>query len=328
MRAIRSGAKSSGIGLASAIALAALIDTPVSAQGRQFFIGTGNPLGVYFTAGEAICGLVNRERRRQDALCRAEPAGGATANIQALRNGELQFGFTQSDIHFHAWKGTGAYGNTGAFVELRSAFSLYTEAFTVLARDGSDIKKFDDFKNKRFNIGHPGTGTRASLEEFLKAVGMRQSDFSLATELRVADQGQALCSNAIDGSFFGVGHPSASILDPIKNCNARLIPLTGATVEKLTRENPYYFPTVIPAGLYPGSAATETYGVIASLVTTRKTPPDLVYRVVKAVFDNLDEFKGHHPVLNSLDIKEMVQRANFTPMHEGAERYFREKGLL
>lgn len=305
-----------------------LANAPAAAQGRQFFIGTGSPLGVYFAAGEAICMLANRERQRQEALCRAEPAGGATANIDALRNRELQFGITQSDIHYQAWKGMGRYREAGAFAELRSVFSLYTEAFTVLAREGSHVSRFEDFKGKRFNIGHPETGTRNSLEELLGATGMRVRDFTLATELRVGEQGQALCSNAVDGIFFGVGHPSASILEPTRNCGAKLIPLNGPAVEKLVAERPYYFRTTIPGGLYPGNGSIESYGVVASLVAARQTSPDLVYRVVKAVFEHLEDFKARHPALAYLDAREMLQRANFAPLHEGAERYFREKGLL
>ncbi|WP_430397816.1 TAXI family TRAP transporter solute-binding subunit [Ferrovibrio sp.] len=305
-----------------------LVSDWAMAQGRQFFIGTGSPLGVYFATGEAICQLVNRDKQRQDALCRAEPAGGATANIDALRNGELQFGITQSDIHYQALKGIGRYRDAGAFSELRSVFSLYTEVFTVLAREGSQVARFEDFKGKRFNIGHPDTGTRASLEELLGAAGMRVRDFALATELRVGEQGQALCGNAVDGIFFGVGHPSASILEPAKNCGAKLIPLTGAAVDKLLAQKPYYFRTTIPGGLYPGNGSIESYGVVASLIATRRTSADLVYRLVKAMFEHLEDFKGRHPALTHLDAKDMVQRANFAPLHEGAERYFREKGLL
>ncbi|TIU97896.1 MAG: TAXI family TRAP transporter solute-binding subunit, partial [Mesorhizobium sp.] len=114
----------------------------------------------------------------------------------------------------------------------------------------ASVTKFEDFKGKRFNVGNPGSGTRASMERLLGAMGWTLADFSLASELKADEHGPALCDGKIDGFFYGVGHPSANIQDPTTTCAAKLVPLTGEVVDKLVAENPYYAKAVIPGGLY------------------------------------------------------------------------------
>jgi len=199
----------------------------------------------------------------------------------------------------------------------------------VLARKDGNVHSFADFKGKRFNVGNPGSGTRASMEELLAAMGWKMTDFALAAELKADEHGPALCDGKIDGFFYGVGHPSANIQDPTTTCGAKLISLTGPAVDKLVRERPYYAYATIPAGLYPGNPQeTRTYGVLATLVSSSKVPPDTVYAVVKAVFDNFEEFKKLHPALAVLKPELMVRDGLTAPLHEGAARYYREKGWL
>lgn len=118
---------------------------------------------------------------------------------------------------------------------------------------------------------------------------------SLASELKADEHGPALCDGKVDGFFYGVGHPSANIQDPTTSCGAKLVSLTGPVVDKLVADKPYYAKVTIPAGLYPNNPqATNTYGVLATVVASSKTPSDTVYAVTKAVFDNFDEFKKLH----------------------------------
>jgi hypothetical protein len=174
-----------------------------------------------------------------------------------------------------------------------------------------------------------GAGVGASLEELLAATGGKLSDFSLASELKADEHGPALCDGKIDGFFYGVGHPSANIQDPTTSCGAKLVPITGAAVDKLVAEKPYYAKATIPGGLYPGNAdATQTYGVLATVVTSSKAPADSVYQVVKAVFDNFDEFKKLHPALANLKPEDMIKTGLSAPLHEGAVRYYKEKGWM
>jgi uncharacterized protein len=129
--------------------------------------------------------------------------------------------------------------------------------------------------------------------------------------------------------FYGVGHPSANIQDPTTTCGAQLIPLTGPAVDKLVSASPYYAKVEIPGKLYANNPnATPTYGVLAAFVTSSKVPADVVYNVVKAVFENFDEFKKLHPAFANLDQKRMIKDGLSAPLHEGAIKYYKEKGWM
>ncbi len=217
----------------------------------------------------------------------------------------------------------------GPFPELRAVFSIHPEPFTVVARKEANITKFEDFKGKRFNVGNPGSGTRASMDELLAALGMKTSDFSLASELKADEHGAALCDNKIDGFFYGVGHPSANIQDPTTTCGAKLVPLTGPAIDKLVASAPYYAQVEIPGGLYANNPQpTKTYGVLASFVTSSKVPDAVVYEMVKAVFENFEDFKKLHPAFAHLDPKKMIKDGLSAPLHPGAVKYYKEKGWM
>ena len=318
------------IKLTLAALLAATLAAPTAfAQQKFVTIGTGGVTGVYYAAGGAICRLMNKERARTGVRCSVESTGGSVYNVNTIRAGELDFGVTQSDWQYHAVKGTKVFDKAGPFTELRAVFSVHPEPFTVLARKEANVTKLEDFKGKRFNVGNPGSGTRASMEELLSAMGMKLGDFSLASELKADEHGAALCDNKIDGFFYGVGHPSANIQDPTTTCAAQLVSLTGPAVDKLVAGAPYYAYAEIPGGLYANNPqVTKTYGVLATFVTSAKVPDTVVYEMVKAVFDNFDDFKKLHPAFAHLDPKKMVKDGLSAPLHPGAVKYYKEKGWL
>ncbi|MFC7459136.1 TAXI family TRAP transporter solute-binding subunit [Hydrogenophaga defluvii] len=315
--------------VAAAAAAASLV--PMGAQAQQKFvtIGTGGVTGVYYAAGGAICRLVNKDRAKHGIRCSVESTGGSVFNVNTIKAGELDFGFTQSDVQFNAVKGLNQFKDGGAVGDLRAAFAVHPEPFTVLARKEANVTKFEDFKGKRFNVGNPGSGTRSSMEEMLGAMGWKLADFSLASELKADEHGPALCDGKIDGFFYGVGHPSANIQDPTTSCGAKLVSLTGPAVDKLVADKPYYAKVTIPGGLYPNNPQpTSTYGVLATVVVSAKTPADTVYNVVKAVFENFDEFKKLHPALANLKPESMIKDGLSAPLHEGAAKYYKEKGWI
>ncbi len=314
--------------LAAGLALA-LPGAPALAQQKFITIGTGGVTGVYYAAGGAICRLVNKDRAKHGIRCSVESTGGSVFNVNTIKAGELDLGFAQSDVQYNAAKGLAQFKDGGAYGDLRAVFSVHPEPFTVLARKEANIKSFADFKGKRFNVGNPGSGTRASMEELLAAMGWKLSDFSLASELKADEHGPALCDGKIDGFYYGVGHPSANIQDPTTTCGAQLVSLTGPAVDKLIAEKPYYAKATIPGGLYPNNPnPTITYGVLATVVASSKTSADSVYQVVKAVFDHFDEFKKLHPALAHLQPEHMIKDGLSAPLHEGARKYYKEKGWI
>jgi TRAP transporter TAXI family solute receptor len=314
---------------ACAAMLACALAGEAAAQQKFVTIGTGGVTGVYYAAGGAICRLVNKDRKTHGIRCSVESTGGSIFNINAIKAGELDFGMAQSDWQFHAVKGSAQFKDGGAHGDLRAVFSIHPEPFTVVARKEAGITKFEDFKGKRFNIGNPGSGTLASMQELLKELGWTTADFALAAQLKADEHGAALCDNKIDGFFYGVGHPSANIQDPTTVCGAKLVPLTGAAIDKLVEKNPYYAKVSIPGGLYPNNQnPTPTYGVLATMVSSAKVPADSVYAVVKATFENFDEFKKLHPAFAHLKPEEMVKNGISAPLHDGAAKYFKEKGWV
>ena len=155
------------------------------------------------------------------------------------------------------------------------------------------------------------------------------SDFSLASELKADEHGPALCDGKIDGFFYTVGHPSANIQDPTTSCGAQLVPLAGPGIDKLVADKPYYAKATIPGGMYPNNPnPVATYGVLATVVSSSKVPAETVYQVVKSVFDNFEEFKKLHPALAYLKPENMVKDGLSAPLHEGAARYYKEKGWI
>jgi TRAP transporter TAXI family solute receptor len=258
-----------------------------------------------------------------------ESTGGSVFNVNTIKAGELDLGFTQSDVQYNAVKGVGQFKDAGAYGDLRAVFAVHPEPFTVVARKEANISKFEDFKGKRFNVGNPGSGTRSSMEELLATMGWKLSDFSLASELKADEHGPALCDGKIDGFYYAVGHPNANIQDPTTSCGAKLVSITGPAVDKLVAEKPYYAKVTVPGGLYPNNPQpTLTYGVSATVVASSKTPPDTVYQIVKAVFDNFEEFKKLHPALANLMPEAMLKNGLSAPLHDGAVRYYKEKGWI
>lgn len=299
------------------------------AQPRSVTIGTGSSTGVYQVAGEAICRLVNRESERHGILCSVKGASGSVYNVNAIKSGELDFGIVQSDVQFHAVKGQGRFRESGAHKDLRAVFSVYPEPLMVLARENSGVKKFEDFKGKRFNVGNPGSGTRATVEVLMAALNMKPSDFSQATELSPDEHGQALCGNRIDGFGYVVGNPAVNLLYPTKTCGARLIPLTGPAIDRMVMDYPYFAYTTIAGGTYPvNREPVRSFGVVATFVTSAKVPDDVVYTVVSAVFDHFEEFRKQHPSFAYLPPMDTLNSGLTAPLHEGAFRYFREKGWI
>ena len=303
---------------------------PAQAQQQRFVtIGTGGVTGVYYAVGGAVCRLLNKERKAHGIRCSVESTGGSAFNVNTIKAGELDFGLSQSDVQYNAYKGLTQFKDGGAYTDLRAVYSVHPEPFTVVARKEANAAKFEDLKGKRVNVGNPGSGTRSSMDELLVALGWKLSDFSLASELKADEHGPALCDNKIDAFYYGVGHPSANIQDPTTSCGAKLVSISGPAVDKLLADKPYYAKAAIPGGLYANNPQdTITYGVMATLVASAKTPDDVVYQLVKATFDNFEEFKKLHPAFANLKSEEMVKNGLSAPLHAGAVKYYKEKGWI
>lgn len=315
-----------GAALVAALGLGAA----ATASAESFItIGTGGVTGVYYPAGGAICRLVNKGRKEHGVRCSVESTGGSVYNLNTIRAGELDMGVAQSDVQYQAYNGTDQFKEAGPDKELRSVFSLHPEPFTVVARKESGIKTFADLKGKRVNIGNPGSGQRNTMEVVMAALGMSTSDFTLVSELKAAEQSQALCDNKIDAMVYVVGHPNGSIKEATTSCDTVLVPVNGPGIDKLVADHSYYRTAIIPGGMYTGSPDdVPTFGVAATIVSSTRTPADTVYQVVKAVFENFDDFRKLHPAFENLTKEEMIKEGLTAPLHDGAVKYYKEAGLM
>lgn len=315
--------------IAGLVAALSIIGSAAVAQQTFIAIGTGGVTGVYYPTGGAICRLVNRGRSEHGIRCGVESTGGSVFNINAIRGGELEFGVAQSDWQFHAFNGTSRFEEQGAFEDLRAVFSVHPEPFTVVARADAGITNFEDLKGKRVNVGNPGSGQRGTMEVVMEALGWSMDDFALSAELQAAEQSQALCDNNIDAMIYTVGHPSGSIQEATTACDAVLVNVTGDAIDGLVADNSFYRTATIPGGMYRGNDGdVTTFGVGATFVTSASVPEEVVYEVVSAVFENIDQFKGLHPAFANLDPAQMANDGLSAPLHAGAEKYFREAGLI
>jgi len=318
-----------GLAVCAGLALA-LSSAPTFAADQKFVtIGTGGVTGVYYPTGGAICRLVNKTRKIHGIRCSVESTGGSVYNLNTIAAGELDMGVAQSDWQYHAYHGTSKFAKKGPNKKLRAVFSIHPEPFTVVARADSGIKDFKDLKGKRVNIGNPGSGQRGTMEVLMGALGWTNKDFKLASELKSSEQSKALCDNKIDAMVFTVGHPSGSIKEATTSCDAVMVSVTGPEVDKLVADNDYYRTAIIPGGMYRGTDTdTPTFGVGATFVSSSDVPEDVIYNVVKAVFENFDQFKKLHPAFKHLKKEEMIKDGLSAPLHAGAVKYYKEVGLM
>ena len=311
-------------------ALAAIGIAVGGSAGAQEFIsiGTGGVTGVYYPTGGAICRLVNKGRKEHGIRCAVESTGGSVYNINTIKAGELEFGVAQSDWQYHAFNGTSKFADN-PFPDVRAVFSVHPEPFTLIVRGDSGISSFEELKGKRVNVGNPGSGQRATMEVVMDAFGIGMGDLALATEYKGSEMAKQLCDGNIDAMIYTIGHPAAAIKEATTTCDAKLVSVTGAPIDKLVGDNPFYRKATIPGGMYAGTDGdTETFGVGATFVTSASVPEDTVYVVAKSVMENLDDFRSLHPAFANLKADEMVKDGLSAPIHPGAEKAYKELGLM
>ncbi|WP_269582025.1 TAXI family TRAP transporter solute-binding subunit [Roseibium sp. Sym1] len=296
---------------------------------QQFVtIGTGGVTGVYYPSGGATCKIVNRSRAEHGVRCSVETTFGSIVNIEKIRDGEIDFGYVQSDWQYHAFNGTSVFEEAGPFEDLRSVFSLHREVATVVVRDESDFRNFNDLKRARINIGAAGSGSAASWGALISRLGWTEADQNSLSDLNTSQLAEALCSGTIDAYFVLIGHPASLIEETQQQCDIRLLGIEGDAVTRLLDEAPYYMAAEIPADLYGMNETVRSFGVLATFVTSSKMPEDIVATMVQALFDHFDSFRRLHPALNNLVVEDMVGTAMAAPLHPGALTFYRERGLL
>jgi TRAP transporter TAXI family solute receptor len=290
-------------------------------------IGTGSANGIYYPVGRTICDMLRHDTENPRLLCSVERTAGSTHNLKYIAVGGLEFGLSQSDQLGTAFKGTGEFKSP--INKLRTVLSLYNESLTVIVRADSSYHKFSDLKHKKISTGLPGSGGNTTMHVLMNYMNWDEDDIDEVASLSNIRALTELGEKRVDAMVCTTGHPYKLLTAAAGEFALRLIPVKGAMVESLLKDSFAYNRTVIPGGFYRGiTDPVESFGVVATLVSSSEVDKAIVYRVVKAIFDNLDEFRKADPLLDRLTRINMARRYRFAPLHAGSIEYFLQNDLL
>ena len=292
-------------------------------------IGTGSVTGIYYPTGGAISQMINRQFKRYRIKATAESTSGSVYNINAVLQGDLDFGTVQSDRQYQAYYGLAEWADKGPQTDLRSVFSVHPESITLVASDRSGINEVSDLRGKRVNLGNIGSGHLQNSRDVVKAAGLAEEEFA-AEHVRALEAPGLLQDGRIDAFFFTVGHPNSAIEEAtFGHLRVRLVPIEGRVAQRLLQTYPYYAESIIPHEHYPNALNDRdvaSIGVKTTFVTSIQIPENVVYAITHEVFENFEAFKKLHPACTTLTKLNRLQGLS-APLHPGALKYYREVGL-
>ena len=308
------------------LALALVVPASLAQQRRLVTIASGWVVGVYYPLAGAMSRIVYKVK---DLNLRAtvESSGASVANAQLIGTGDADFALLQNDIAFYAYNGV----TLGAFKDkpiknMGAIFTIYPELIHVVVTKASGIRTVRDLKGKKVVLGPQGSGTEANALQILEAYGMKESDIK-AERIDAAAAADQLKDGRVDAAFFTTGMGSAVIVDSFISGKVALAPVAGSEAEAMKKKYPFYTSVKVPANTYKDQAETTTVAVMAMMVARSDLPEDLVYRFTKAIFDDLKQFHAAHSAATHLTL-ETALSGNPIPLHPGAARFYKEKGIL
>ena len=326
--------------IAGALGVAGLAALPLRAQDITFFrILTGGTVGTYFPIGGLIANAISNppgSRPCNDGgscgvpglVATSVASNGSVANAAAIGAGTAQSGFVQSDVAFWAYTGTGVYDGRPKIDILRAIANLYPESFQLVVRRGSGIKSVADLRGKRVSLDEPGSGTLVDARLILAAYGLSEKDLK-AEYLPAQQVADALKEGAIDAFFNVSGWPQSAVADLAATVGIELVPIDGPQANKLLQQYSFFGADEIPDDAYKGVSGVKTVSVHALWVTSSKQPDDLIYKITAALWN-----PNSRKLLDSGHAKGRVIRLETAtvglgiPLHAGAEKFYKEKGLL
>lgn len=297
---------------------------------RFVSIGTGGQTGVYYPVGGGLATLINEGVQEHGLKASVETTGGSVFNINALLVGDITFGIAQADRAFQATRGLAEWSELGPQDTMRAVCALYTEMVTCVAAEDTGARDIAGLKGKIVSIGNAGSGQRMNAIDVFTAAGIDWETDITPESIRSADSPKMLHDDRIDAYFFTVGHPTAQMQEvSVGRRKVRILPITG--MDALIEKQPFYTKARIPMQHYTGMVNeeefVETIGVTTLLLTSTAVEEETVRLLTKALFENLELFRKQHAALAGLDPAFMVE-TGIIPLHPGAERYYKENGLL
>ena len=286
-----------------------------SSEKEQFInIATGGTAGTYYPIGGAIAEVLNKNGMNASA----QSTGASVANINMLKDKQVELAIVQNDITYYAVNGEEMFKEGGKVENLTAIASLYPETCQFVVREDSGIKSIADLKGKRVAVGAAGSGAEANARQILEAHGITYDDVN-EQFLSFAEGSYALKDGTVDAAFVTAGYPTASVQDIASQNKIRLLPVGDEEIKKLSEKYPFYTKTTVPAGTYQGfDQDIQTVSVMAILVANDKIDAALGEKLTKAIFDNLDKIAAAHSAAKSITKATALEGLDFIKMNEGA----------
>lgn len=313
---------------------------PVRAQDITFFrIGTGATAATYFPIGGLIANAISNPPGSRSCaeggscgvpglVATSVASNGSVANANGIAAGTMQSGFVQSDVAYWAYTGTGIYEGRPKADGLRAIASLYPESFQLVARKGSGIKSVMDLKGKRLSLDEPGSGTLVDARLILAAYGLTEKDLK-AEYLKTQQAADKLKDGALDAFFSVSGWPNGAISELAVTTGVDLVPIAGPEAEGLVKKFNFFATDEIPDDAYKNVAGVKTVSVNAIWATSVKQSEALIYAVTAALW-NANTRKlldSGHAKGKMIKLEGALQGLGI-PLHPGAEKFYKEKGLI
>lgn len=311
-----------------------------AAQDISFFrIGTGSSSGTYYPIGTLIGSVISSPpgSRACEAggscgvpglIATGQTTQGSIANIQGVMDGTLETGLAQSDMVQAAYIGEGVYRSKPPIKDIRVIANLYPENIHLVVRRDAGIENISQLRGKRISLDVPGSGTRENAKLILSAYGIAPIEYQ-AVPVNADKAVEMMLNKELDAFFFVAGYPVTAVSELADTGLIDLLPISGEIAEKIVKEHNYYSLSDIPENTYNDIGAIPSLAVSTQWVVNANMEDDLVYEVTKALWhpsnrallDN-GHLKGKHIRL------ETALDGIATPLHPGAERYYRENGMI
>ena len=279
-------------------------------------IATGGTAGTYYPIGGAIAEVLNKNGMNASA----QSTGASVANINMLKDKQVELAIVQNDITYYAVNGLEMFKDGGKIENLFGIASLYPETCQFVVLESSGIKTIADLKGKRVAVGAAGSGAEANARQILEAYDITYDNVE-EQFLSFAEGAYALKDGTVDAAFVTAGYPTASVQDVASQNKIRLLPIDDEQIKKLSEKYPFYTKTVVPKGTYQGfDEEVTTVSVMAILVANDAINAELGEKLTKAIFDNVDKIAAAHAAGKNITKDGALKGLDFIKMNEGATK--------
>jgi uncharacterized protein len=301
-----------------------LISTPSFAADQFINVLTGGTSGIYYPLGVALANVIGKEMPGAKTAAQATKA--SVENLNLLQAGRGEVAFTLGDSLSDAWKGNEEAGFKAPLKKLRGIAAIYPNYIQIVARADTGIRTMADLKGKKISVGAPKSGTELNARAILGAAGLSYKDFSKVEYLSFGESVELMKNRQLDVTLQSAGLGVASLKDLATSMDIVVVAVPSEIVAKVG--DPAYIPATIPANTYSGQA-TAVPGVAVQnyLVTRDDLSTDAVYHITKALWTSLDQLSNAHVAAKAIDLKHALDGMP-VPLHPGAEKYYREVGLI